>query len=652
MACLAGFPQALAQAQANANANAQVDVAAYIRKDAFEDIKISPDGDFFAATVALEDKTGLVVLRRSDLKVTARFALGKNTHIYDFVWVNPTRLVVSMAQKFGALDKPQATGELFAVNADGSQPQLLVGQRVQGGGAGTRIMTSKAEDVAAVVVDTLPSDSRNILVGVRPFLENPYPRVEKMDVITGRRMVVTRAPVPWADFTTDNEGGVRFASGSGGDNVNKLFYRDGEGSEWKLINDEDSEGRREFALGFSIDNKVAYLLSERAQGPDAIVAYDTRSGIRTDLVRDETIDPHMILYAFGKQAPVGVMFMKGKPRSVFFDKESPEARAYRGMEEALPDEAVYITSTTADGKLALVQAWSDRNPGDFYLYDLTTRKASYLLSRRSEFDPADMASMRPIELKSRDGLSLNGYVTLPAGSAGKALPMVVMPHGGPFGVKDDWGFATESQILAKAGYAVLQVNFRGSSGYGRAFQQAGARQWGLAMQDDLTDATRWAIQQGIADPGKICIFGASYGAYAALMGVAKEPSLYRCAAGYVGVYDLPTMHGADSRDGKSSKTFANEWYGDPATLATVSPNRMADRIKVPVFLAAGGEDEIAPMAHSTMMERALGKTGIPVETLYYKTEGHGFYTEPHRLEFYRKLLAFLGKNLGGAVAKE
>ena len=203
-------------------------------------------------------------------------------------------------------------------------------------------------------------------------------------------------------------------------------------------------------------------------------------------------------------------------------------------------------------------------------------------------------------------------------------------------------------MLASAGYAVLKINFRGSGNYGRDFQQAGAQEWGRAMQDDVTDATKWAIEQGIADPRRICIYGGSYGAYSAMMGLAREPGLYACGAGYVGVYDLDMMVREDSRDSTYMANFSSQWVGKAGELAAVSPNRLADRIKAPVFLAAGGEDRIAPVEHTEMMERALKKAGVPVEALYYRYEGHGFYVESHRIEYYTKLLDFFARHLGGA----
>lgn len=625
---------------------AAVDVAPFVKKDRFGEIKISPAGDYYAATVPVEGKTVLVVLRRSDNKMTATFALGKNTHVAGFWWVNPQRVLISIAEKFGELDEPALTGEIYAINADGSQADLLVGQRVQGNGPGTKIQPKKVERVAAFLIDGLSADDDNVLIAVSPFSTEPYTRVEKMDIYSGRRAVVARAPIRNARFVTDNRGVVRFARGSESDNASKLFYRDGEGNEWKLINDETLTARVESPIGFSADDSTAYIEVEQASGPNGIVAMDVKTGVRKDVLRDDDTDPYGFIYRNDSRIPIGARFMDGKPRNVYFDDASPEAKLQRSLDAAFGGDFVTVTSQTADGRLALVHTWSDRNPGDYFLFDTVAKKAEYVLSQREWFDPAKMAQMRPVSLTARDGLALKGYLTLPHGSAAKGLPLIVMPHGGPFGVYDKWGFASESQLLAAAGYAVLQVNYRGSGNHGRAFKQAGAREWGGKMQDDLTDATRWAIRQGIADEGRICLYGASYGGYASLMGVAKEPALYRCAAGYVGVYDLPMMHSEDTRRAKWTANWAREWVGDHAQLGAVSPNRMATRIRVPIFLAAGGEDEIAPIEHTKMMEKALRAAGVPVETLYYDTEGHGFYVEAHRQEYYSKLLSFLGRHIG------
>lgn len=628
-----------------------VEVERFVQRDKFNAIKISPTGEYFAASVPLDDRTVLAIIRRADNKVTGTFALEQHNHVADFHWVNAERVVISTAQKFGDLDTPGLTGELFALNADGSRSEILVGYRVAGNGLGTRIQPKKVEAIAAFLVDDLPADDKNVVISVQPFARDAFSDAERMDVYTGRRVRVASAPVRNARFVTDNAGVVRFAAGEDLDLSRKLFYRGGNGAEWKLVNDESRTARTEAPLGFSADNRVAYLQVENAEGPDSIVAFDVETGQRTEIARHPTVDPNRIIYRAGTGVPVGVVFEDGRGSTQFFDKTSPEARLQRSLEAAFAGHDVTVTSETADGRLALVFVSSDRNPGDYYLFDTVAKKADHVLSAREWFDPEKMHPTRPIRFAARDGLEIHGYVTRPLGTEGRAVPMVVMPHGGPFGIRDYWQFDSDVQLLASAGYAVLQVNFRGSGGYGRDFHHAGAREWGGKMQDDVTDATRWAIKEGIADASRICLYGASYGAYASLMGVAKEPSLYRCAAGYVGVYDLPTMHTeGDIRESGTGKAYLDEWVGPRAEVAAASPTRMADRIKVPVFLAAGGEDRRTPIEHSKMMEQALQRAGVPVETLYYDTEGHGFYRPEHRREFYTRLLAFLSRSLGGATA--
>lgn len=628
-------------------AHAQVDLDSYIKRNQFNDVKISPDGLYLAATVPLEDRTGLAVLRRSDFKIMASVGLGKNSHVGGFFWANNERLLLSLSQKFGMLEQPQFTGEILGMNFDDKGVDALVGYRAGNKQAGLRI-ASNEERVAAIRMVPIPGDSRNVMLTVRPYGEDEmWSRADRMDVYSGRRTVVARAPVKAASFHIDNKGVVRFAVGAEYDNLSKLYHRATDDAEWLLINNESVTKRREYPLGFSEDNRTAYLQVEQPSGPDAVVAFDTVTGERKELLRDKFSDPTEIIDKFGPlDTPVGVIYRDGRPHTRFFDPKGTEARIYELLEATFPDDAVEVTSTTDDGRIALISTYSDRDPGSFYVLDTTTKKAEYVTSRREWIDPAKMAVVKPVELKARDGLTMRGYLTLPQGKGERNLPLVIYPHGGPIDQYDVWSFDTDPQILAAAGYAVLQVNYRGSGNYGRKFLQSGALQWGGTMQDDLTDATRWAIDQGIADRNRICMYGASYGAYASLMGAAKEPSLYQCAAGYVGVYDLVAMSAKDSREGKRSATWTADWLGTEESLAAVSPNRFANRIKIPVFLAAGGEDEVAPIDHSEKMERALKEAGVPVETLYYRTEGHGFYTVEHRREYYTRLLAFLQKNIG------
>jgi dipeptidyl aminopeptidase/acylaminoacyl peptidase len=644
---------ALLAAACCGHAVAQVDVDAYIKEDRFEQIKLSPNGDYFAATVPREDRTALVTVSRKTGEITNHFMLTRNTHVFDFDWVSPERVVLSVAQKFGSVDQPYSTGELFAMNASGGRFDMLGGYRAADLEFAAPTARGIAQNVYLEVNDTLAHDDRAIIVSVTSFGRDlKYSTAERMDVKDGRRSVISRSPVKRATFTTDNAGRLRFVIGAGDDNISKLYYRPDDDSEWKLVNDEAVTHHGEAALGFSADNALAYLQVENAQGPDSIVSWNPVSGERKVVLRDAVADPDRILYRIGTRVPVGAMVVSDRPHTLFFDADSPEAKQYRMLEKSMPDEAVLITSGTDDGRLLLVHAWSGSNPGQFFLFDTQARKVQSLFIRRQWINSDQSAQVEAVSLKARDGLPLHGFLTRPRGSEGKALPMVVLPHGGPIGVYDTWDFNDETQMLASAGYAVLQVNYRGSSNYGRAFLQAGAQEWGQAMQDDVTDATRWAIQQGYADASRVCIYGASYGGYAALMGVAKEPALYRCAAGYVGVYDLPMRYSRGAaQETRAGETWLREWMGAPETLAEVSPVNLANRIKVPVFLAAGGEDENAPIAHTRKMAAALKSAGVPVETLYYDSEGHGFYTREHRRAYYTQLLAFLARSLGGQPAK-
>ncbi|AOA71662.1 alpha/beta hydrolase family protein [Stenotrophomonas rhizophila] len=636
MAALLGAGCALLSATAGA-----VDLERYLRDDAFTNIKISPDGTYVAASVPLQDATAIAILRTSDMAMVGSFRPPRDNHAGSFDWVSNERLVIGLAQKWGRLDKPRPTGELYGINADGRSGELLVGYRVGG---------LNDSQVSAFLTDELADDERNVLIAVWPFAENPYTRIERMDAVTGRRIIVARSPVQGAHFTTDNTGEVRFALGSGSDNVQKLYYRVQRGEDWVLLNDEAVSRRVEKPLGFSADGSLAYLWIEQTEGPDAIVSWNPQTNERHTLLRDEVVDPGLVIYQPGTRIPVGALYYGDVPKARFFDDTSSTARLYRSLQAALRSP-VYITSSTRDGRIVLAQTWSGSNPGDFYRYDTVEKKARLLASRSSWIDPSQSAQVRPVALKARDGLPLHGFLTVPNGKEARRLPMVVVPHGGPIGVFDDGSYEHETQLLAAAGYAVLQINFRGSSNYGRAHTAAARHQWGLRMQDDVTDATRWAIEQGIADGKRICIYGASYGAYAALMGTVREPGLYQCAAGYVGIYDLPLMfERGDIQSDRSGMTYLRDWLGAPEALAERSPVNLAAQVKVPVFLAAGGEDKRAPIQHTKKMEAALRRAGTPVESLYYKSEGHGFYTQEHQREYYTRLLAFLSRSLGGQTA--
>ena len=612
----------------------------YLKRDIFGTIKISPTGEFLAVTVPQEDRTSLVILRRSDMSKTGHVTFAQNTHVADFNWVSPTRVLFSIGEKFGELESPQGTGELYGVNADGTgQGPALIGMRSQARGV---------RGVGASVIDSLRDNDDVVLIAVGD--QSEFTQVDRMHVRTGHRITVSKVPVKRAEFLTDPSSAVRFATGADSDNKSRTYYRANDNATWTLINDEAKSNVMVKPVGFNADGKIAYLQVQEPTGPDGIYAFDTTTQERKLVLRDDNTDPDLFLHSPVDGSVYGVLFLDGLPRVEFLDAASPFAKQYRSLQASLPGQALVPISFTRDGNLGLYVAYSDRVPGDFYLFDRAANKATYVASKNAWFKPEMLTETKPINLTARDGLALEGFLTLPKGSNGKNLPLVVNPHGGPFGPFDQWGYNPEVQMLASHGYAVLQVNFRGSGNHGRAFTRAGYQQWGGAMQDDLTDATRWAITQGIADPRRICMYGASYGGYASLMAVAKEPTLYRCAIGNVGVYDMATMyHSGDIPESTSGKNFLKEALGKQ-NLEAISPSRLAAKITVPVMLAAGREDHRAPMVHTEKMRDALKALGKPVETVFYDGEGHGNYLMKNKLDFYTRVLAFLDKNIGPGAA--
>ena len=399
-------------------------------------------------------------------------------------------------------------------------------------------------------------------------------------------------------------------------------------------------------VAVSRDNQSAFLISERADGPDVIERYDFATGQRTELLRDRVSDPLWMIYSMDGKEPIGAWFGPGRPQARYWSPDSEDAKWHRALAKAFPDSMVNIASRSADGAVVVLLVRSDKDSGTYYVLDRGTHKVSLLFHTRPWLDASRMSASQPFEFGARDGVTLHGFVNRPPGASG-AGPMVVMVHGGPYFVVDDWAFDEETQLLAAKGYTVLRVNFRGSAGFGRPFMELGYRQWGGAMVDDITDATRWAVAKGIADPRRICIYGASYGGFAALMSVAREPGLYRCAVGLSGVYDLSKLYRwGDIHRSDYGMHYLDVVLGsDKEWLQAHSPTALASAIKVPVLLAHGTLDARVPIKHAKAMRSALEEAGDPPEFVVYEWEGHGLSDPAHRQDFYERTLRFLEKNL-------
>lgn len=625
----------------------------YLKRSAFTSMKISPDGRYLAATVPLsDDSTGLVVIDHESMRTTAAMTLGERHHVDSFHWVNDERLLLTVAKMEGSLDRPVPTGELFAMNADGSGNELLFGYRVAQSGTRTG---RQAERASAYPLHMLPDQDNHVLVMVAPWSgpDGSFHEVRRMHTGSGRMARVARSALRRGQFVVDRQSQVRITWGDTVEGLRQVHQRPADGGEWQLLHDEDTAGFKIQPLAFSADNEHLLVLRDHAEGAGGVYRMSLADGSMTLLHRNPQVDPIQYLRGPDPGQLYGAIYHPGLSELGFFEPDDERlVRMARAVAGAFPGQSAYITSFTRDGKKALVAASSDRNPGEFFLFDLEAMQASYLASVREWLTPDQLGEMRPVQLTARDGTPLHGYLQLPPGvTEPRGLPLVVNPHGGPHGIRDAWGFDQEAQLLASRGYAVLKINFRGSGGYGRAFEYAGYRQWGGAMQDDIADAVRWTISQGFVDKDRVCIYGASYGGYSALINAGRYPELYRCTAGYVGVYDLDLMYrDGDIRTALFGRKYLEEVLGRGEDMAGFSPVAYADKITMPVFLIHGGQDLRVPISHANRMRSALRAAGNEPQWLVKRNEGHGFYRMEHQRELYGQLLAFFDKAIGPQAA--
>jgi dipeptidyl aminopeptidase/acylaminoacyl peptidase len=516
-------------------------------------------------------------------------------------------------------------------------------------GKGLRDLTPGAR-LTTQVVDDLPDDDRHLLVAHNrrdPKLFDVY----RIDVATGEEHLVAQNPGNITGWLTDHAGRLRVAIATDGVTTS-LLYRASEDEPFRTLL-TTSFKETVAPLFFTFDDRRLYVASNRGRDKTAIFEFDPETAKEGRLVYERPdVDVESLSYSRKRKVLTTVRFTTWKEERAFLD---PEVEAmFRKVQAQLPgSEVEFINPDRAEDKY-IVAAFSDRTPGRRYLYDKATGRLEFLAESAPWLKEAELAEMRPVTYQARDGLTIQGYLTLPKGVAPKGLPVVVNPHGGPW-VRDAWGFNPEVQFLANRGYAVFQPNYRGSTGYGRAFWEAGFKQWGRAMQDDLSDGVQWLVSQGIADPRRVAIYGGSYGGYATLAGITFSPELYRAAVDYVGISNLFTFMETIPPYWKPYLEMMHEMVGDPGKdqelLRAASPVFHVDRIRTPLFIAQGANDPRVNKAESDQMVAALKRRGVAVEYMVKANEGHGFQNEENRLAFYRAMERFLARHMGTAGKK-
>ena len=617
----------------------------FVHRDEYARPRLSPDGRFLAVTVRLADGGSTVPLvmiyTLPDLKIAGGVRLPAFQVPLGYTWVSKTRLAITKAIEFGTYDAPMATGEVLATEFDGSKQEYLYGYKV---GASSRRNNFYGDDYGYGSITALPP-VRNGHFFLTAHEDTKHSILYDIHAYGGARKSLADLDKPDMDYLVQHDGTPRFAYGVGEDTGMLLLRRNDATGAWDK---QGNVGRRFIPTAISADDREFVAIHSADGGPDRLIKQNLSGGERTTLFADARASVEGLMYGARPGLPFAASVAVGVPKPRYFDPSGDDATLHQQISDQFPGALVRFVNFTEDGKTLLFMVQSDRDPGSYYLFDREKMRAEFLFPVLSRIVPQSMAERRPIAFKARDGLELYGYLTMPKHPDGARLPMVVLPHGGPHGIFDEWFFDRDAQFLASRGYAVLQVNFRGSGGRGVNFQQAGYRQWGAKIQDDLIDGVKWAASQGEIDGARVCAYGVSFGAYSALMLAAREPELIKCAVGYAGVYNLNLLFKEKSaRESKRTFNFYDRYVGqDKAELDRFSPVTLAGAIKAPVLLVHGGKDEIAPPVHAEEMRAALMKEQRPPQWLYMPNEGHGFYDTANITRFYEALEAFLDKHIG------
>jgi dipeptidyl aminopeptidase/acylaminoacyl peptidase len=617
----------------------------------FENVKISPAGDYISAITQHDGKDKLLILDAKTKQVHHAVFFPANAQVGDYAWVNNERIVLQKEYLKGWTEEPQYYGELMAVNADGSRATYLFGYNSGVQQTGSHLKKNTPIRATAFILDPLPDDDRYMLVNAIPWNNYSVLNYESMqtvyrvDLYRGIRRKITSSPIGYSRFLTDNDGEVRFVAGEDTNNITKVFYR--QDGEW-LNTDKLNLNLGDFyPISFAEDKNSIYAAA-RVQGETlGVYEINLETGAKKQIIKDDKIDPSNYWVNQTTKQLYAVEFDDGYPSYAFVNPEENHSKLLKQLLASLPGHQVRIVSETRHSEKLIVMAFNDRNPGDYYVFDTKALSLQYLASAKKWLDPELMSEVKPISFTSRDGKQISGYLTLPYGKKAKNLPLVVNPHGGPHGVRDQWGFNSQNQMLASQGMAVLQVNFRGSGGFGENFEQAGFEKWGSEVQYDILDATHYVIEQGYADKDRICISGGSFGGYSALQSAILEPNLFKCAIGFAGIYNLELMFDEGDIARRSAGTsYLKEVLGQNIeVLKAMSPSEHVDKLKANLLLVHGGDDERAPIEQLESLEKALKARDYPYEKLVMDDEGHGFYNDNNRAKYYEIMLKFIKENL-------
>lgn len=634
-------------------------IDAFVQHGDYLDVTISPDGRHLAARVRQDESVYLVVMRREDKEIVGGARPSDNSEVHSITWVNNDRIVFEYAEKQVGRDAPIPTGELYAINVDGSGKKMLYGFRAGDARLGTRISRRDDAFASQEILTVLPDDKDHILiieypwsiVGTFWYDNRSKPSIiSKLNVYSGKKKKIETLPYNGARAIATLDGQVNFISWRSEDSLFHAAYRENGEGEWRPLDVSFSEYAPLPVAVNATATKAYFVIPYGERQLSTLFELELASGEFRQLFDGLEADLNRWITDAESLEPVVGVSEFDKSRYHYVDAaSSPMVSIHKMLTRAFKGKDVLISSRTLDGKHIVVNVKSDRDPGEFHILDTESKRAEFVWANRSWIDPRKMRPMQHLEFKADDGLSYYGYLTLPeVVEDGKKPPLLVIVHGGPHGSRDYWEYDSEVQLFANRGYAVLQVNYRGSGGYGEAFEEMGHGEWGGKMIDDIVAATRQVAEEGRVDGGRICIYGGSYGGYAALMSAVRAPTLYRCTIGYAGVYDLTLMYEeGDIPDSWGGIGYLERVLGrDEEKLAEHSPVNHVNVLEAAVMLIHGTQDRRAPVEHAKVMRRELEKAGKEVTWHLYGASGHGVYGVESRRQMYEGILEFLSTHIG------
>lgn len=543
--------------------------------------------------------------------------------VADYFWGNDKHIL------FLKDNKGDENFKLFSVNIE----------------TGEQLCLTPFEEVTTQYVDNLENIDNAILIGLNKRNKEIFD-VYKLNIETGDLELVFENPGNVSGYITDHNGTIRLLHTT--DGVNQSFlYRANENDEFNHVLSLSFKDALQPHF-FDFNNELLYVSSNINRDKTAIVLVDPATMEEKDFIfSNEEVDVNALSYSKKRKVITTASFVTWKKFYHFFD-EKVESH-FKELQSLVGEEfEIVIVSKDDDEQKFIIRTYSDRSLGCYYLYDAKESQLYELAEVSPWLDADQLSEMKPITYPARDGKIINGYLTIPKGRVAKELPVVVNPHGGPW-YRDVWGFNPEVQFLTNRGYAVFQMNFRGSTGYGRDFWESSFKEWGKKMQDDITDGVNWLIEEGIANPKKVAIYGGSYGGYATLAGVTFTPDLYACAIDFVGVSNLFTFMETIPPYWKPYLEMMYEMVGHPENdkelLHSSSPVFHVDKIKTPLMVVQGAKDPRVKQAESDQIVEALRNNGVEVEYMLKENEGHGFRNEENKFEFYDAMEKFLEKHL-------